>query len=309
MVDSVRYIPKESQNSEINRLLNSYLTVKSAPADLANDINSSDTRIGAVIYIIDEALNIQYATNKFFLTNLSFTLKERAQLVDTFSEPILSFIDESVRVYNVSGVAIDAATIDLGDKSKNFHYSSLLQLYNTKLRGTELVKDKNIAVLKIANHTIYGYPLNLTTSYTSSSDKTVAFNMAIAVAQHSLILPGQVTADDLNKMFYFKRSIFKAIKLRIHKYQTSINYYYKIKNMTKSNQESLTGQIGSIVKGIPDLVDEDKNSSNIGTITTNLNNILSTTKSAIDDPEYKEYDTKVNVWFTEIYNIFNGWEQ
>lgn len=181
-------------------LANNKLKLKVSPEDLANDINGTEEGTGASIFIINDKYRIQYATNNFYLITFSFSLKERAQVVNSFSLPILSFFDESVKIYSFQCVAVDAATTDNVDTHKNFKYSSILQLYNDQLRATALVKNNNIGVLKIANHTIYGYPLNLNTSYDSNQDKIAGFNMNWAVAKHDLSLPGVVESSNLSAM-------------------------------------------------------------------------------------------------------------
>ena len=67
------------------------------------------------------------------------------------------------------------------------HLSSLIKLYNEHMRGTELVKNNSIAMLKCLNHTVKGYPLNFNSGYNAQLDKEGMFAMSWAVIDHSLI--------------------------------------------------------------------------------------------------------------------------
>lgn len=192
----VREIPDVKYYNNIEGLLKD----KASPKDLANDINSSGN-VGATIYIIDkDSYEILFASNLFYLVGFDFALKERAQVINSLTEPILSFFDDSVRVYSLRAVSVDAGSTESGVTYKNFKHSSLIHLYNNHLRGTSLVKNNQIAVLRVANHTIYGYPLNLNTAYESSQDKVASFTMNWAVAKHTLNSPGTVTNRNLENM-------------------------------------------------------------------------------------------------------------
>tara|TARA_Y100000592_G_C5460592_1_gene313774 strand:+ start:78 stop:233 length:156 start_codon:yes stop_codon:yes gene_type:complete len=51
-------------------------------------------------------------------------------------------------------------------------------MYNNELRGTALVENNSIAVIKVLNHTIFGYPLVLQVNYDQGSDKFASFNLS-----------------------------------------------------------------------------------------------------------------------------------
>ena len=65
------------------------------------------------------------------------------------------------------------------------------------MRGTELVNSNSIAVMKILNHTVFGYPLALNVTYDQSQDKMATFSLSWLVSKHLLGVPGIVAESQL----------------------------------------------------------------------------------------------------------------
>lgn len=264
-----------------------FLKFKNAPEYLANDINGADDAIGATIYIINERYQIKYATNLFYLTGFSFNLKERAQVTNSLKEPIIAFFDESVRVYTFQGAAPEAASSDLLNTSRNFQHSSLVHMYNNYLRGTELVKNKHIAVLKVSNHTVYGYPLNLSSSLNSGQDKIATFAMNWAVARHTLDLPGIVNKEDLEGMITVPLNNRQDLSLFLDYLQSYVYTYLFALNTSNSylkNKFELSS-LTSISDNLSELYNElinrkilKSNGMFLINLTTSIN-IITTAKS------------------------------
>lgn len=74
-------------------------------------------------------------------------------------------------------------------------------MYNNELRGSELVKNDRIAVLRILNHTVYGYPLQMNVQYDQTMDKLATFSLAFLVTKHLLTLPGLVSTSQLESLY------------------------------------------------------------------------------------------------------------
>ena len=174
---------------------------KNIPHDLAEEIDISTEQLGAVIYILEKDNKINYATNNFYLTGLQINLKERVQLLESFDASTVSFFDEAARVYNISGLVLEANSQDSNYYGKYLYQSSLIKLYNSNLRGSKLLDSGAIAVLKVKNHLIYGYPLNFTSAMNSASDKVVSFSMNWLVISHELSQAGVVSDTDLEMMY------------------------------------------------------------------------------------------------------------
>jgi len=166
--------------------------VKSAPTDLKESINST-TDAGAQLFVQNEYGAIIAQTDKFFLSGFSFGMKERTQLLETFSAPSISFFGENARIYNFAGSAVDYA----GSRAHRFYQSSLIKMYDDVLRGTLLAERGHIAILTILNHTIFGYPLAFQSSYDARRDKLASFTMNWLVTEHTLTLPGVVEEEQL----------------------------------------------------------------------------------------------------------------
>ena len=169
--------------------LNAELTSKESPDDLAEYVNSASQKVGASIYVLEPNSRVRYVTNKFYLSNLGIDLKERVQLLESFESSHVSFFEEAVRVYNFGGVALDYESSDPQATHKYFHQSSLIKMYSDVLRGTKLIERDCVAVLKVKNHLIYGYPFRFNTSYDARVDKVAQFSMQMVVVDHKLENP------------------------------------------------------------------------------------------------------------------------
>jgi len=182
------------------------LKPKANPDSLAEIISSSDNGIGAFIYvksIIDS--KITNITNNFYLTGLSINFKERVQLLENFKSANVSFFGDSAKVYQLQGVAVDFSSTDLNDPGQYYHQSGLIDMYNNVLRGSKLIENNSIAILKVLNHSIEGYPINFHAEYSSATDKMAQFSMAWVVIKHDLLLD-KVLTDTRLKSFYNKNT-------------------------------------------------------------------------------------------------------
>lgn len=150
---------------------------KQAPDDLMEYINHSDIPAGATIMIIDEDRNgiLHQITNRFFLTGFNSNYQEKAQLVETFGASTVSFFGDTAKIYQFSGQAVDYPSTS--GPATSMQHTALTKLYDEHLRGTKLLKNKRIAVIKIFNHTVYGYPMRFGSAYGGQQDKLANFNM------------------------------------------------------------------------------------------------------------------------------------
>ena len=153
------------------------LSPKVQPNDLDEIINSS-TEAGATLLVQNIDGKITHRTNKFYLTGFSFAFREKAQLTETLQAPVLSFFGDTIKVYNFRGDAVDYASQDVNAPGKYYYGSSLIKMYNEVLRGTHLVKTGSLAIMKIANHLVFGYPINFQIQQDGNRDKMSSFAMS-----------------------------------------------------------------------------------------------------------------------------------
>jgi len=203
--------PSPTTSSKSKSLLPA-LPPKANPDDLAEYINEKNERVGAIIYIRNKNSEITSMTNKFYLTQMSIQHKERVQLMEAFDSANISFFGHAVVVYEFAGVAVDWASQDKSNKYQYFHQSSLLTLYKDSLRGSRLLEKDSIAVLKVYNHTIVGYPLNFNVVYNANNDKFAQFSMSWVITDHSLAMPEVVTTENLKNMTLPSTPNVKAIQ-------------------------------------------------------------------------------------------------
>jgi len=182
------------------------MTGKSTSHQLMEEIRN--TQAGATIYVKsndDDAFI--YITNKFYLQSMAMSFREKAQLIETLGSPSVTFFGDTVKIYNFAGTALDWATNKFDKEHITFHQSSLLKLYNESLRGSQLIKENNIAQMRIMNHLITGYPINFNANWTSQMDKLGTFAMSWVVTNHQLLLPGIISDESKLKDLYTKTDI------------------------------------------------------------------------------------------------------
>lgn len=183
------------------QIIKPFIKTKSAPDNLSDEIHTK-ANTEAVIMVLEKSGIIKYITNKFYLSSMQMSMKEKLQLMETFGAANISFFGETARVYTFSATTIDSASQSSGiERGKYYYQSSILKMYNEVLRGSQLIKEDRIAVIKVTNHLIYGYPLNLQVNYNASNDPVTSFAFSFVVAEHSLELPDVVTEKYLEKMY------------------------------------------------------------------------------------------------------------
>ena len=182
-------------------IIKPFINTKTAPDNLASEIRTK-ANTEAVIMILNKAGVIKHITNKFFLSSMQMSMREKVQIMETFGAANISFFGEAARVYVFNARTVDAPSQDLGiSKGKYYYQSSILKMYNNVLRGSQLIKEDQIAVMKVANHLIYGYPLNLNIGYNAAQDPVTQFTLQFVVSEHSLELPGVVSEKYLETMY------------------------------------------------------------------------------------------------------------
>ncbi|MBC8436696.1 hypothetical protein H8D85_00065 [bacterium] len=187
------------------REMSKELLEKKSPYYLSEQISSLGNA-GAVIYIQSlDTTDITQKTNKFYLQGMDISFKERVQIQETFGSPVASFFGSSVKIYTFSGTALEyVSRRKLEHRGEYFNATSLMYLYDNYLRGTKLVKNKQIAVMQVMNHTIWGFPLSMSFQLNSDNDKLVMFNMSFLVQTHELRIPGILSTEDLERNFTTK---------------------------------------------------------------------------------------------------------
>jgi len=157
---------------------------KVQPHHLANTIEGSGNA-GATIMIQNTNTGaITHMTNKFYMQAMDITFKEKVQIMETFGKPVASFFGEAARVYNFSGVALEADTKRQNHKGEYFHGTSLLWLYEEFMRGTKLIDRASIAILNVANHSVYGYPIQFSYRALSDMPHAIQFSLSMFVKDH-----------------------------------------------------------------------------------------------------------------------------
>ena len=173
-------------------------TKKSQPLYLTERINNASGTVGGMIFIKKRnSSQIEYMTNKFYLSSMEINLKERAQIQNTFGAASVYLFGESARIYSFTGTALEHATVREFYKGEYFQGSSLMHLYNTHLKGSSLVDEGNVAIMRIMNHTIWGYPLGFNYRNVAQADKYIEFGMSWVIVDHTLDLDELVTTPNL----------------------------------------------------------------------------------------------------------------
>ena len=164
---------------------------------------------------------------------MAIGLKEKAQILETFGSSNVSFFGQSTRVYNFAGAALDWNS--QGGSKEYWQASSIIQLYNQQLRGTALVRQNNIAVIKCMNHTIFGYPLALNVTYDQSSDKFASFGLQWLVTKHLLGAPGIVSESQLeaNSSPQARAGLNQLLKDQLARIDEAVSFVHSHINLTE----------------------------------------------------------------------------
>lgn len=174
---------------------------KRSPQNLAEHINHRTNESGATVMILDQDNQdrIEFITNKFILQTFQMQMKEKVQLLETFDSSSVSFFGDTVKVYQFSGSAVDYPSTD--NMARTMHQTSIIDLYDRHLRGTKLLESNNIAVMKVMNHLVYGYPMRMNVNYSAQQDKFATFNLSWVVTDHDLSVAGWVSDRDMSRLY------------------------------------------------------------------------------------------------------------
>ncbi len=312
--------------TNFNQVTKSLATQLFKPKEMADSLTEDVTNFyqsGASLFIVDADNNIQHGSNKFYLTSVNISFKERVQLLETLSSAVLSFFGDSVKVYSLGGIALDHPSDEIGNESKYFIQSSLMHLYDTKLRGSKLAESRSIAVLKFLNHTIYGYPINFSTVYSAELDKATQFTMTFVVVSHKLDSSGVVSYSDLEDLTTINlethardfQKVQKAInalmllkvgpgakKYDIDKLTKNI-YQMMLQNMSLYSDDfktAVTGLLKNAVTEVNSTIKNLKLSDNI--ILTELVDVSPT----IGTEPFRNLVDQLNIIYSQITNIVNA---
>jgi hypothetical protein len=235
---------------------------KESPSGLAEEIEELG-RVGSFIFIKDiNSSEIKKMSNKFYLQNMEMSFKEKAQIANTFGVPSVFLFGDSVKIYSFSGVALDykrdqyektvkiaggeTRRIQKTNSHDYYHGSSLIKLYNEHMRGTKLVDNNQISIIKILNHTIWGYPLNFTARKSATRDNTIEFGMSWLVTDHSMAAPGIVTEknlEDSNDVMSYLGELNKALVELIKRINEYLDITKKIIELHNSMGSILVGDL------------------------------------------------------------------
>lgn len=156
------------------------LEEKKAPENLSEYIKHSTLPAGCTILIVkeDDPHLVDKVNNRFFIQSFQMAYREKSQLVETFGPTFVSFFGQGAKIYEIMGQAIEYPSEGESLPHISMQATSLNFMYHEYLRATQLIKNKQIGVLKIFNHTIYGYPIRFNIQQNGAVDKLASFSMS-----------------------------------------------------------------------------------------------------------------------------------
>ena len=137
--------------------------------------------------------------------------------------------------------------------------------YNESCRASKLFQNKQIALIRVFNHWIWGYPINFQLAYNANEDKVASFGMSFIVAKHEFGLEPLFGEDDLRNLFstehFYGRAKGKddaaADAIKSFMEQAISDYFYKVEKEWEFNPD--TSNNGSIVTAKKEKSSEDHN--------------------------------------------------
>lgn len=155
----------------------------------------------AVLYIIDKKTKlIRHMTNKFYLTNHEETYSERAQIMESFSNPNFFFFGPKTPVHQFSGNLLESESVSSAPH-KYLWASSLRELYKQHMRATVCAERGHEVLLSVENSQLFGYVVNLKLGHGAQNDSIIGFTF-------SMIIRDQRTINtDANELFSLEQNI------------------------------------------------------------------------------------------------------
>lgn len=299
-------------NSSINTGFFPKAKDKEGPQNLMAQVNQSSVPSGGTIMVMSQKDkgDIKKITNNLYITNINMSYQEKAQLLETFGASSVSFFGDTIKVYQISGQALDYPSTGPNPQI-TMHMGALNLLYNNHLRATRLIKDGNIGVIKIFNHLIYGYPMSLKTSYSSSSDKLASFSFNWLVIKHTQNLPGMFSEKDLEDLTSSSNLASTKAGMAALKYINDYLEFVQTNLIIKINSEGeVTENEEQDSKGrrVPvriDLLDFIASTNSDRRESFKLN-LITFTKISPDTDNYETLITKIKDGISSFYGNLSG---
>lgn len=178
--------------------------------------------LGASFSVVNSGNTLAHFTNNFFLVGINYQKQEKSQINETLGTPSISFFGKTVEVYQFQLQFLEASTLEdtgvmgsvAGGTSARWA-SAFKQYYENHLRGSQLVKNNQKALLKVDEHLIYGYPLNFSIARQANADNLVSGSMTFVVTDYQFIgSTAQSQAEESLEAQYSTEQLFRRSNLQ-----------------------------------------------------------------------------------------------
>lgn len=116
------------------------------------------TELYAIISTVGEdSGEATYNYTAILITGITLTPQERAQIDETFENSIIYFSDKAPEIYRFTGNLINEQVDSPPDGGKLNWRDAFLVAYETRLRGTKCVENKERLVIDLDDMVIVGY--------------------------------------------------------------------------------------------------------------------------------------------------------
>lgn len=215
---------------------------------------------GALYDAVTDTSSVKYGGYaSFLLTDVSCSLNEKLQVVETFGDAeVVYYFGRQPIMFSFSGILIDS--ID------NNWFVQWLEMYGTALRGTQLARNYELVKIVLPNMEVIGTLTATTWQQNSANDVEIPFSFSFLAKQ---ILPKPVVAA--NSSLRNEVSLINYDKAKKFVTQAQINSsksaVLKL-NKVVQDPSSTTADIGSAMtdfKNIPTIFGASGALPNIGT--------------------------------------------
>jgi len=155
---------------------------------MLEDAGANEEEIQRVRDEFDKQKNIEnvvYQTDHFILQSVGRPNTEKFQVVETFGEPAIIFYDKRVRIYQFSGVLLNAENVLWRDE--------FFDAYERYFRGTMIAQNNYRLLLTFDEIMLEGALLNLNINQTSESPKGVSMSFQMYVEKEILLAIDKIT--------------------------------------------------------------------------------------------------------------------
>lgn len=213
--------------TQLKSKLSSLISVYNKPYPHSFKFNNNNVGTGATLLIFSN--NFKGAAvekvSKFILTGVRENRSEKFQIFETFGAPVIFFFDEKTKIYNITGVLAEgdhSTGWGLFEKDSESWAGEFRKYWESTLRGTKLVQNKQIAVLSYLDNIIHGYPVNLSVETDANNPFMVSFSFNMIITKHRSQIKKPKYSEIIESLSDNDKNLFLQYMQNVEEYENDL---------------------------------------------------------------------------------------